>query len=467
MKMKTNPLMSFLCFLFGLAVFLKPAHACGSYEDSLETEILPLLTSSDADSRQEAIYQVRAKGQDGLNTALLVHHDLLLKGERGTLEGEEQDAYARLIDSLCQISGQRHGHLSGLYWYTDIKQAMAESRRLGKPILSLRLLGNLTDEYSCANSRFFRTALYTNKDVSSFLKDRFVLHWQSVRPIPVISIDFGDGRQMKRTITGNSVHLVLNQDGKVLDALPGLYGPGRFKQALMDIYASVATKDQGATAMVAYHSKALNTLLEQWSTDLVSTALATAVSPLIAQVNGILPNRQDPAPHAQKAMRMAVSKSVVEQPMLNKVMPAQVINVPVQNTASTDRLLAMDVATSETAWQALAKRYADQSKLDQASIKLMACENTGSSRTGDELNHMVASFETSMAMDTVRNEYLLHTRVHEKLAQAPLMDHADCTAWIYDALFLTPDSDPWLGMVPRNAYTGLENGGLNIANVKN
>jgi len=30
------------------------------------------------------------------------------------------------------------------------------AQRTNRPILSLRLLGNLTDDFSCANSRFFR-----------------------------------------------------------------------------------------------------------------------------------------------------------------------------------------------------------------------------------------------------------------------------------------------------------------------
>jgi hypothetical protein len=72
---------------------------------------------------------------------------------------------------------------------------------LGKPILSLRLLGKLTDEFSCANSRFFRTVLYPNDEVSAVLRDRFVLHWRSVRPVPTVTIDFGDGRKLERTLT--------------------------------------------------------------------------------------------------------------------------------------------------------------------------------------------------------------------------------------------------------------------------
>src|SRR5262249_24156644 len=117
---------------------------------------------------------------------------------------------------------------SRLYWYTDLEKAKAEAERTGRLILSLRMLGKLTDEYSCANSRFFRTALYSNKEISDCLRDNFVLHWQSVRPVPCVTLDFGDGRTLKRTITGNSAHYVLASDGTPLDVLPGLYGPQQF-----------------------------------------------------------------------------------------------------------------------------------------------------------------------------------------------------------------------------------------------
>ena len=31
---------------------------------------------------------------------------------------------------------------------------------------------------------------------------------------------------------------------------------------------------------------------------------------------------------------------------------------------------------------------------------------------------------------------------------------------VYAELFLTPESDPWLGLAPRNQFSALENGGL-------
>src|SRR4029079_12375311 len=140
--------------------------------------------------------------------------------------------WQRLTAVLDAVSQQKDSYLSGLYWYTDLSQAQAAARAAGKPILSLRLLGKLNEEYSCANSRFFRTILYSNAQVSSMLRQKFILYWESERRVPRVTVDFGDGRKLERTLTGNSIHYILDSNGRVFDALPGLYGPGAFLRSL-------------------------------------------------------------------------------------------------------------------------------------------------------------------------------------------------------------------------------------------
>src|SRR4051812_46588320 len=95
-------------------------------------------------------------------------------------------------------------------WYESLEDATAAARALGRPILSLRMLGRLDQALSCANSRFFRTTLYPDARVAALLAERVVLHVHSVRPVPVVTVDFGDGRRLVRTMTGNSAHLVLD-----------------------------------------------------------------------------------------------------------------------------------------------------------------------------------------------------------------------------------------------------------------
>jgi hypothetical protein len=107
----------------------------------------------------------------------------------------------------------------GLFWYTDLDAAKAAARAEGKPILSLRLQGRLDEGSSDADSRFFRTVLYQNREIHQILRDRYILHWRTVRPVP-------------RTLSVNSIHYILDSRGRLLEPLPGLYGPATFQDAL-------------------------------------------------------------------------------------------------------------------------------------------------------------------------------------------------------------------------------------------
>ena len=139
---------------------------------------------------------------------------------------------AERIEQLNRAGNAFYNGEARLFWFTDLNAARAQAKREGKPILSLRLLGNLSDEYSCANSRLFRVLLYPNTQINRRLRDNFVLHWSSERPVPVATIDMGDGRVIKRTLTGNSAHYLLSADGQPLDVLAGLYAPAEFEKWL-------------------------------------------------------------------------------------------------------------------------------------------------------------------------------------------------------------------------------------------
>src|SRR5687768_13084804 len=56
------------------------------------------------------------------------------------------DARAELQKTLDQVCAQKDCHASRLFWYTDLEQAKAEAQRVGRPILSLHLLGRLDQE---------------------------------------------------------------------------------------------------------------------------------------------------------------------------------------------------------------------------------------------------------------------------------------------------------------------------------
>src|SRR5262245_24827359 len=212
--------------LFTLAALLliaTSAFPCGSYftEIDLKKHAQRAVSENSAEAAP-AITVLRAKGAAGLAAFLAVHQEEIQRHvtppisplqTNGTIDAR----WERLRKALDTIGGQRDCAASRLFWHTDLAKAKAAAHASGKPILSLRLLGRLDEELSCANSRFFRTALYANEEVSLALREHFVLHWESVRPVPKITIDFGDGRKLERTITGNSIHYVLNADGRPIE----------------------------------------------------------------------------------------------------------------------------------------------------------------------------------------------------------------------------------------------------------
>jgi hypothetical protein len=378
---------------------------------------------------------------------------------RQQTEGELAD-WQRVAELVAQ---QRSAHVSRLYWHTELEEALAESRDTGKPVLSLRMLGKLTDEYSCANSRFFRTTLYVNESIRQKLAEKFVLHWQSVRPVPVVTIDFGDGRKLERTLTGNSAHYVLASDGTPLDALPGLYSPAAFSAWLdrtVSLYDRLKGKNPPEYVIAEYHRAQLAAIDRQLARDVERLPEELRASFASATVQPV--NRTEPRPVAAKASRIAVGKTAAEGPLVRAIEPA------------TRTIELVSQSDNEPLWRAIAALHEEGSRLDKASVELIRSEQPipahiaaraamSKAFVEDPLVRLVSQFENSIALDTVRNEYLLHRKIHKWYVEGSATTSVDnLNKRVYAELFLTPSSDPWLGLVPPDTYTGLREGGLRV-----
>jgi hypothetical protein len=280
---------------------------------------------------------------------------------------------------MDHVAGQKDAWASRLYWYTDLNDAKAAAERDGKPILSLRLLGRLDEELSCANSRFFRTTLYPDPRVSSLLREKFVLHWSSERPVPVVTVDFGDGRTMKRTVTGNSIHYVLDSDGRPIDALPGLYSASAFVRGLEAALALASTKPSGPE-LRTWHGDA--------SARLANKPANFAAESFTPEVERVI--RIKAAPDALEAGARTVSKVRLEDPLLKTIV----------------------------------------------------------------------NLQNSIAQDTLRNEYDFHRQIHQWFADGAVRDLESFNQRVYAQLFLTPRSDPWLGLAPADTFSAIQAGGL-------
>jgi hypothetical protein len=395
------------------------AFACGDYISMSNPRLLAQLAgSADEATAQKAIQRLRALGPEGLQAFLDVHGLALVPSI-------QPDAKLRL--ALDTISGQRDAAAARLFWYTDFEQAKAAAQKLNRPILSLRLLGRLDEELSCANSRFFRIALYPNKDINELLRNEFVLHWESVRPAPRITVDFGDGRKLERTITGNSIHYVLAPDGQPIEALPGLFGPKAFLNHLTAAAALsrqyIETEPAARVGVVrAYHAERRATALANWSGDLAGVVGGSSVA--------------------------------------------------------TSDYASLDIRTTPELWKAIARLHQDDARLAAESRTLIRVKNPRAVDAGrlavskamaeDPLLRAMGEFERSMAEDSMRNEYQLHTRLHEwfmagglDVAQLPRLNNR-----VYAELFLMPNSDPWFGLRPANSYSGVEFDGASLASAE-
>ncbi|WP_239651642.1 hypothetical protein [Neosynechococcus sphagnicola] len=118
--------------------------------------------------------------------------------------------------------------------------------------------------------------------------------------------------------------------------------------------------------------------------------------------------------------------------------------------------------TDEATWLAIARLHGTDAHLDRQSQALMRRKLPPSQPTGtttDPLTPILRQFETAMAVDTVRNEYLLHTQIHQWFVKVPLQDLTALNERIYAQLFLTPSSDPWLGLSNQDAFSALDRTG--------
>ena len=86
--------------------------------------------------------------------------------------------------------------------------------------------------------------LFSREDVASFINQNFEAAWQSVRPAPIVRIDFGNGTVVTRTLHGNIATYVCAADGQVLDILPGIYTPDAYVARLEQLRLLATYVDQ-------------------------------------------------------------------------------------------------------------------------------------------------------------------------------------------------------------------------------
>ena len=100
--------------------------------------------------------------------------------------------------------------------------------------------------------------LFSNDAVATFVNKYFEPVWESVRPVPILRLDFGNGNVITRTLHGNIATYVCTAEGQVLDILPGIYTRAAYLDQLTQFrllanYVDQQGKDKRAARLREYH----------------------------------------------------------------------------------------------------------------------------------------------------------------------------------------------------------------------
>jgi len=375
----------------------------------------------------DAARVLRAAGPAGLSALV----------DAGVAEAGRGEGARQALDLVC---AQVDCASSRLYWHTDFAAARAEAARSGKPTVLLRLLGRLDEQLSCANSRYFRLVLYSDPYIAGWLRDNAVLYWTSERPVPQVTVDFGDGRRLVGTVTGNSIHYMLDPHGRLVDAMPGLHTPQRFLAWLQDAAAMARQWEPLDDKDFAARSRSEHELLDRKVLDeLVAELVERGWSRRAAREAWLaepVPEGEATPPTADEAARLALSKSVAESPLL---------------AAVGRRPLAPEDSNAVSAL-VLTRRWG--ARLSPESRALVEARAPAAAR--ENLDMALLRLEGRLAQDGLRNEAFLHRAIHQELAHVyGLWTWQDLNNWVYTTLFLTPASDPWLGLAPTELLGAL------------
>ena len=184
--------------------------------------------------------------------------------------------------------------------------------------------------------------LLSHPSVARLIGDRFEPAWQSVRDVPQLTLDFGSGVVVRRTLHGNIATYVCAPDGAVLDVVPGLYDAPTFTGRLEDglalaaSYAKWPLRDR-AQLLRAHHAAPRPVLSRADAARLLSKS---RIERPVEEAVAAQPQPAEPA----KDVKVVDSKMTIERPVEKSV--AAVFVAP-DGTRVDTAVLARDVRHNE------------------------------------------------------------------------------------------------------------------------
>jgi hypothetical protein len=243
--------------------------------------------------------------------------------------------------------------------------------------------------------------LFSSDDVATFINGTFEPVWESVRPVPIVTIDFGNGQTITRTLHGNIATYLCGPDGRVFDILPGIYEPKEYLNQLTQF-----------TLLYRHAHQQFVPVGEVRDLEQLRQRLAAHLTARLQ------------AYHDRQAERLRADQPadvlVRAQGGLGKLM----IEQPVQLIAAGD----------------VAKFKANDWPVPPAPAPPAVPVAAVPTRPEE-----IAGWK-ELAEDTRINESVRRRMIHEKLAAAGRVESKDVTKWLYKEVLHADLDDPTLGI---------------------
>lgn len=395
---------------------------------SLKVKVDGYLNSRESEPSKELVQELRAGNYKTINWLYETYWTSNLNYE--TYRSNKK--FLKLFDNVC---GQKDAVSSKLFWYSNVEEALAAAKKENKPVLCLQMLGNLREDFSCANSRFFRTLLYSNTKVSETLRDKYILCWESVIEVPKVTIEYPDGKKQIQTITGNSMQLVMNKDGEILDALPGLYGP--------EFFATWLQQFSGNTNVKTLREKQQQRIKELKNVELSAKLNSEDWGNIVEEEK--IENTEAPI-KALKASEISVAKTVVEAPVYSKVFK---VNKKFMKTSTK-------VNMSEFGFYE-AYGFKNEGISAKTQELIMAKKKYNS----QEILATMKTTSDNLSKESIRNDVKLHVTILEWLQNESISKNKkEFVTKVYKDIFLTPLNDKRMGLYDRSIYSATTDDGF-------
>jgi hypothetical protein len=267
--------------------------------------------------------------------------------------------------------------------------------------------------------------LFSNKQIADYINQNFESSWQSVRPVPKVTIDFGNNTIVTRTLHGNIATYVCGPDANVLDVLPGVYDPDAYLEKLQELKLVAEYVDQQdlylsdrASKLLEYHKVRVETIESGKPFKIAETEVTRSTIFGVEKSMKIVLN---PSERLATRAALGISNGRFQRP-----------ERPEDQFGIGGRIVSANDNADREEQMTLASRQSETVSTEVAESK---------SETGPP-----ESLNDRLRTDTRINEQLRRVQIHRYILENGLTTPEDMHKWLYREVLHADLDDPYMGL---------------------